>query len=460
MQSNPVNTSVPECEILVVDDDIQLADTLAEFLDEEGFHAASALGADDAVEVVQQHPELALALIDLLMPGTDGLALMELIHNRRPELPVLIMTGYGTIETAVDAMKRGAEDYLTKPFDREVIRKKVGRLMELHRLKRKVAQLESNLREVNNAFGKLVYVSPEMQRVVERAQAAALSDASVLLIGETGTGKELVARAIHQASHRASSSFIAVNCGALPRELIESELFGVRKGAFTGAYTDTPGMFFSANGGTIFLDELCEMPKDAQVKLLRVLQEGEVRPVGSSSTRAIDVRVLSATNRALADIRSSCLREDLYFRVATIVIDIPPLRDRREDILVTALHFVAELADRHGRHITIADAAIELLLQYRFPGNVRELKGLLESVTALSTVDPQIIMERDLKPLLRQLSDGGGSDEHAFSLGQMERIAIERALRICQGNRTRTAALLGISRDTLYRKLRDLGIRM
>lgn len=441
-------------DILVVDDDLGLASTLRDLLSAEGYTAAMACSAEEAETLLDSNPTTALALLDLVMPGCDGLALMERLHVRRPDLPVLIMTGFGTIETAVEAIKRGAEDYLTKPFDREAIRKKVGRLMELHHLRVRVAQLEVKLRAESDPFADIVYVSAPMQRVIERARASARTQASVLIVGDTGTGKEMLARSIHRASQRASEPFVPINCGALPRDLVESELFGYRKGAFTGAQSDSPGVFLSAGRGTVFLDEIGEMPKDAQVKLLRVLQEGELRSVGAATPVRIDVRVIAATNRPLAQLRSEFLREDLYFRLATVVIDVPPLRSRREDILVLAQHFAAALADRYGRHITLSRAATELLVRYPFPGNVRELQNLLESVAALSQDDPQTVTDRDLKPLL--CANGHAPDEHALALDEMERLAIERALRICQDNRTRAAALLGISRDTLYRKMREL----
>jgi DNA-binding NtrC family response regulator len=391
------------------------------------------------------------------MSPTDGLALMEQLHRRNPDVAVIIMTGYGTIETAVEAMKRGAEDYLTKPFEREAVRKKVARLMEVFALRGRVAQLEASL-ERCPCFDNFVYVSPVMQRVLERARAAAASDAPVLLLGETGTGKEMLARSLHLASPRSRRPFVPVNCGALPHELVESELFGFRRGAFTGAYADAPGIFAAAAGGTVFLDELGEMPKEVQVKLLRVLQEGELRPVGSPTPVQVNVRVVSASNRPLAALRAEHLREDLYFRISTVVIELPPLRARSEDILTLTQHFVGQIARRYGRQIKLARSALELLLNYPFPGNVRELENILEGATALCLVDSQTITDKDLKPLLSEAVYAGttaGLGEQALSMERVERLAIQHALSVCQGNRTKAATLLGISRDTLHRKLRQ-----
>ena len=443
--------------ILVVDDDATLATTLQEFLQREGYIVEVALSAAEALAIQHRNPDLAVALVDLVMPLTGGLDLIEQLNHNDPDLAVIIMTGFGTIETAVQAIKQGAEDYLTKPFDYEAVRKKIARLMELVELRQRVLQLEASL-ERYPSFENMVYISPTMHRVLDRCRTVATTDASVLIIGETGTGKEMLARAIHQASRRAQNAFVPLNCGALPRELVESELFGFRRGAFTGAYADAPGIFAAASRGTVFLDEIGDMPKDVQVKLLRVLQEGELRPVGSAKAVQVDVRVVSATNRPLQALRGELLREDLYFRIATVVVELPPLRNRPEDILVLAQHLTGRLARRHNRQISLARSAVELLLRYSFPGNVRELENILESAAAVSTLDPQSITDKDLKPLLQESSQDrmlAQTGNEALSMDATERLAIERALRVCQGNRTKAASLLGISRDTLYRKLRQ-----
>ena len=445
--------------VLVVDDDPSLSRTLKEFLVEEGYEVETAHDAEHALAIQERNPRICLALLDLMMPLTDGITLMEQLRRRDPDLPVMIMTGFGTIETAVEAMKRGAEDYLTKPLEPDAVKKKVGRIMELFQLRNRVSQLESNLHYYRPSFDSLVHVSPLMQRVVEKARTAAESDAAVLLLGETGTGKELLARAIHAASGRSTNSFVAVNCAALPKELVESELFGYRRGAFTGAFADGTGIFVSATRGTVFLDEVGEMPKDVQVKLLRVLQEKEVRPVGGTKAIPVDVRMIAATNRTNAELRHEQLRQDFYYRIATVVIEIPPLRARPEDILVLIQHTLRKLSERYDRDITAHRSAVELLLKYAFPGNVRELENLLESLAALSHENPQTISEKDLRPLLdpagvAEMPSAKGI-EQTVAIEPLERMAIERALRLAEGNRSKAASLLGISRDTLYRKLRE-----
>jgi DNA-binding NtrC family response regulator len=447
------------CKILVVDDDAALSGTLRHFLQQEGYNVEVALSGAEALEV-QDSGGIGLALVDLMMPLSDGLQVMDQLRERQPDLAVIIMTGFATIETAVESVKRGAEDYLTKPLDPDTVRKKIGRAMEVLQLRSRVAQLEANLHECSSAFEDLVYVSPLMQRAAETARTAANSDAAVLLLGETGTGKEMLAQAIHASSRRCAAPFVAVNCGALPRELVESELFGARRGAYTGAVADNPGLFVSGNGGTVFLDEIGEMPKDAQVKLLRVLQEKELRPLGSPRTVPVNIRIVAATNRPNRELRSNLLREDLYYRISTIVIEIPPLRDRPDDVYVLAQHFLSRLAERYDRDIVLSRGAMQALLEYEFPGNVRELENLLESFSAMSVADPQRISEADVTHLLQSRApahrSGGYTANQPLELEQLERMAIQRALRITHGNRRKAATLLGVSRDTLYRKLRDM----
>lgn len=443
--------------ILVVDDDASLGATLKEFFSREGYRVEVAQSGEEALAIQAAQGPISLALIDLIMPLMDGLTLTAELRRRDPDLAVVIMTGYGTIETAIEAIKKGAEDYLTKPFDFEAVRKKVTRLMEVIELRERVAQLETNL-ERHASFENIIGVSAAMERVIERARLASATDASVLIVGETGTGKEMLARAIHEASPRGRMPFVAVNAGALPRDLVESELFGHRRGAFTGAYAESPGIFAAAAGGTIFLDEIGEMPKDIQVKLLRVLQEHEVRPVGGAKSIPVDVRVVCATNRPLTELRGGALREDLYYRIATVVLQAPPLRTRPEDVLVLAQHFCARLARRFGREITLSRGALEVLVRYPFPGNVRELESMIESVSALSAENPQSIADKDLQPLLDTAAIEQTpilATNPGVSLERMERLTIEQALRVANGNRTKAASMLGISRDTLYRKMRQ-----
>ncbi len=448
------------CGILVVDDDEALAATLAKVLSQHYPCVYMALSAAEALAILAREENICIVLTDLVMPITDGLGVLDAVRQSHPDISVILMTGFATIETAVEAIRRGAEDYITKPFDTDTILKKVSRLMELYQLKEKVALLE-NRRDPESPFAAIVGGSPRMRVVLERARAAAQSSAPVLILGETGTGKEMLARAIHRASPRAEHSFIPVNCAAIPQELVESELFGHRKGAFTGAVADHRGLFEAAQGGTLFLDEIADLPPGAQAKLLRVLEEGEVRPVGATNRMHVDVRVLSACNRSRAEIVGTALREDLFFRVSTIVIEVPPLRDHREDLYLLVEHFLRHFQHAYGRRVSLDRAALEQLLGYHFPGNVRELAHILESAIAVSTEDPQVIHDRDLASLLRvqaeraPLPAGVAAD---CSLEGLEKFAIRQALRIANGNKSRAAELLGLSRGSLYRKLREYGL--
>jgi DNA-binding NtrC family response regulator len=443
-----------------VDDDEVLASTLAKLLRQHYANVHTALSGTEAVAVLERETDIRLVLTDLVMPVMDGLGVLEYARQHHPEISIILMTGFGTIETAVEAIKRGAEDYLTKPFDTETVLKKVARLMELYELKERVARLESRLQQ-ESPFSQIVAGSAAMRAVVQRAGVAARSSAPVLIVGETGTGKEMLARAIHNASPRANRPFVPVNCAALPHDLMESELFGYRKGAFTGALADHAGLFEAAHGGTLFLDEIGELPLAAQAKLLRVLEAGELRRVGETTAARMDVRLLSATNRPVQQLQGGAFREDLFFRISTIVLDVPPLRHRRDDLYLLVPHFLRLLEGRYGRPVSLDRAGLDHLLGYPFPGNVRELAHILESAVAVSTDNPQVILDRDLAPLLRSHSafrDLPPQVASDCSLETLEKFAIRQALRLAGYNKSHAAELLGLSRGSLYSKLREYGL--
>jgi len=447
-----------ERAILVVDDDAEMAATIAELLRQQGYEVLFATSGLEAAQIASSNAKLRLALIDLVMPVMDGIALLERLKQERPELPVLMMSGFGTIAAAVEAVKRGAEDFVTKPFERTTILKKIAHILELQTLREKVAELESSGR--GRTFTGVVGQAPKMRRALELAEAAARTDVPVLLVGETGTGKELLARLIHRHSERAARPFIPVNCGALPRELVESELFGYRKGAFTGAQQDRPGLFVAVNGGTLFLDEISEMPTEMQVKLLRALQEGKVRPLGAVEEVLVDVRIIASTNRTTSASLSGVLRQDLYYRLARISIELPPLRERREDLPLLLDHYLTLYSAKYGYRPTLHADALSLLHGYPFPGNIRELENLVEGVMATHK-GQEVIRDRDIRSYLHpELIQKGNTfvDLSMFSLERLEKFAIEQALRLSGENKSRASEILGISRESLYRKIRQYGI--
>lgn len=441
-------------KILVVEDEAKLRRVIELQLSSAGFDVELAASAEEGLRMAERAD---LILTDLRLPGMDGIALLDAIRVQNGQVPVIVMTAFGTVENAVEAMKLGAADFLLKPFSLDHLLTVVNKALEVSSLRDENRALREEL-GVRYQFDNVVGRSRAMQEIFAAVVRVAPTRATVLLCGESGVGKDMIARAIHHHSPRKDRPFVKINCTAIPENLMESELFGYEKGAFTGANISKPGKFEQADTGTVMLDEIGDVPGAVQVKLLRVLQEHELRPVGSARAVHIDVRVIAATNRTLAELRSALLREDLYFRIATIVMEVPPLRARREDILVLAQHFTGRLSRRYGREISLARPALELLLGYSFPGNVRELENLVESTCAVSADNPQVITEKDLKPLL-----GAGAPPAAvpagmsesLSMEQMERLTIQQALRASAGNRTKAASLLGISRDTLYRKLRQ-----
>jgi DNA-binding NtrC family response regulator len=395
--------------------------------------------------------------------AATALDVLQLIKRYRPDLAVLVLSRHPTIEAATESIRRGAEDFVPLPYSEEVVQKEVARILEAAELRDRVQDLD-RLVAARYGFESVISRSPRMLPVFDRGNAAARSDTPVLILGETGTGKELIARAIHANSRRARRAFVPINCAALPHDLMESELFGHRRGAFSGAMTDHPGLFVAAHGGTLFLDEISELPLDAQAKLLRVLQDGEVRPVGGLESRRVDVRIIAATNRGLVDLREHDLRHDLFFRLSVLVIQIPPLRERREDLPVLAAHFLSIARVRADNRCADLDAtALELLARYPFPGNVRELENMIEGLIVTLPTDRTTIRADDVQAWLARrgiatMPHTADATGVPLQLVALEAWAIAEALRQAKGNKTEAAHILGISRDTLYRKLHDLGM--
>lgn len=444
-------------KVLVVDDDEELVSAVKELLERRKYEVITAFSGNEAIEKASAIHDINVALLDLVMPMMDGFTLLERIKGIHPEIDVIMITGHGTVPTAVEAIKRGATDFITKPFDKDVLLKKLEIITKAHELANRISELQEIVSE-KYGFDQIISGSQVMKRVFEKASAAARTDASVFLIGETGTGKELLAKSIHLKSGRSSQPFTAVNCAAIPKELMESELFGYKKGSFTGAVRDHDGLFAAANRGTIFLDEIGEMPKDLQVKLLRVLQENRVRPIGHVTEIPVDTRVIAASNRPIEELKNTYLREDLFFRLAVVVIELPPLRERREDIPLLIEHFIKKLNQKYSRNIKgVSEGVLASIYRHDFPGNIRELENLLEGIIAVSPHDKETIIEKDLKahPLWQEKK---ASEHMLLSLEKLEKFALEQALRESQGNKSKAAEILGISRDTLYRKLKQFGI--
>jgi DNA-binding NtrC family response regulator len=440
--------------------DGELRARLAALLADHGFEAVEPGPA--VLDLLERRASFRLLLLFEIAPDDTTLDLLQAARHRRSDVGVIVLSGHPSIEHATEAIRRGAEDFVAVPFSEELLRKEVERVLEAAELRERVENLRHQVID-RCGLDRIVSRSSRMRPVFERARAAALSGTPVLLVGETGTGKELVARAIHAGGRRASKPFVAVNCAALPRELVESELFGHRRGAFSGADRDFPGLFAGAHGGTLLLDEVGDLSLEAQAKLLRALQDGEIRPVGGLESRRVDVRIIAATNRGLPELRSGRLRPDLFFRLSVLVIELPPLRERRDDIPHLVAHFLAQLRARGVASVEGIDAdALELLAGYPFPGNVRELENLLEALSVTLPPEHRSIRAEDTRAWLRRWDVGPASARvHShLKLDELEAWAIEEALRLSHGNKSQAAQLLGISRDTLYRKLQDLGLHL
>ena len=439
----------------MVDDEAAIRESLCDWLSDVGYEVLTAENGPQALEIIERE-KLGIVITDLVMPGMDGIELMKTAKNILPNIEVIIITAYGSIPTAISAMREGAYDYIEKPFCPERAELLIEKLVERQKLVEENLSLHQKLEE-HYRFENIITKSPKMQQVIEVIKIVAKSNATVLIIGDSGTGKELVARAIHSQSHRRSRPFVAISCTALAESLLESELFGHEKGAFTGAYAQKKGKFEAANRGSLFLDEIGEMSANIQVHLLRVLEEKEFTRVGGNELIKVDVRIISATNKDMKKaIASGEFREDLYYRLNVVSIELPPLRERREDIPLLAQHFLKKFTIENQKEITgFSPEATDFLLKYEWPGNVRELENTIERAVILAQ-NPSIKMadmSQENMPLARSAPVRG-------NLKEIEKNYILETLTQSQGNYRKTARLLGISRMTLYNKVRTYGINV
>ena len=437
--------------ILVVDDERDTREFMARALSAD-YQVTTAADAEQALKALDADPGIALMLSDVRMPGADGIQLMKAARAAHPNLVCILLTAFGTVDLAVEAMRDGAEDFITKPIDLDQLDLRVARALKTGALQQEVANLRNQLDE-QYGLENIVAASVPMKRVVDMVRRVAPTSATVLLQGPNGSGKDVIAHAIHNRSPRARAPFLAVNCGALPENLIESELFGYEKGAFTGATARKLGTFEAANHGTVFLDEIGELPLSMQVKLLRVLENRSFQRVGGTDAVEVDIRVVAATNRDLKDlVAARQFREDLYYRLNVVDIHLPALKDHRDDIPLLTARFVKELAERNGAPVTgITPAAMKLLEAYDWPGNVRELRNTIEKMVVLSAGGQLDV--GDIPDALRADVSLAPALSPTGTLGENERAQILAVLKDVGGNRSRAAQVLGISRRTLYRKL-------
>ena len=447
--------------VLIVDDDEAHAEALVDSLEIDGHQCEAVHSGGAAIERLGQQSFDAV-LTDLVMPDLSGIEVLKESRSLQPDCAVLLITGHESLKTAVDALRYGAADYLAKPVDISELRARLTRAVESGRLRRTNTELR---RQIDKRFGfeGIVGSSPSMQRVFDVLGQVASSNATVLVLGESGTGKELVARAVHQNSPRAKGNFVPVNCAALSEGLIESELFGHVKGAFTGAVSTKEGRIVYADGGTLFLDEVGDMPLATQAKLLRALEAREVQPVGGNTIQKVDVRLVAATNRDLeAMVKEGTFREDLLYRLQVVTLDLPPLRERKTDIPILIDHFISELSTEHGRPVRgVTPEARTVLVRYEWPGNVRELRNAIESMVLLAR--GELLDVDDVPDAIRHGGASSGAGRGAYelagrSLSEVERDLIAANLELMDGNREKTAKLLGIGERTLYRKIKEYGL--
>ncbi|MBN1277246.1 MAG: sigma-54-dependent Fis family transcriptional regulator [Deltaproteobacteria bacterium] len=454
-------------DILVVDDDTGMREFLEIMLTQEGYQVKCAKEGKEALEFCKVR-KFDLAITDLKMPKLDGIEFLKRIKDVSPETMVIMITAYASGETAVTAMQEGAYDYIEKNFDVEDIKKRVRDALNKKGIKKEDALFIKGVKD-SVSFGNLIGKSKEILKIYSLINKVADTTANILILGESGTGKELVAQAIHDTSSRKENPFVVINCGGIPGELLESELFGYMKGAFTSAFADKPGLLEVAAGGTIFLDEIAELPTILQVKLLRVIQERAFRRLGGSKDIKVDVRIIAATNKDLKQkVKDGSFREDLYYRLNVIPIYIPPLRERREDIPILTDYFIRKYSKEFGKELrNISSYAMELLMKYRFPGNVRELENIIEKSVALETSNiilPESLgfsdfgEDADKDPVLTKLGPEGIKLDEVME--KIEKEYVESAMKMANGSKQKATRLLGISMRSLRYRLEKLGLRL
>lgn len=443
-------------KILVVDDEKDICRALEFLLSREGYKVSTAYNGEDALKKIEAE-EFDLVITDLKMEGIDGMQVLERAMGMNPNLIVIIMTAFGTVESAVEAMKKGAGDYIMKPFINEDVKMTVRRLLE----HKKVLMENLALRQqLSQQFGctEFVGVSPQIFQVFEVLEKVIPTKSNILILGESGTGKGLIAEVVHCNSPRKDRPFISINCSAIPENLLESELFGYKKGAFTGAASDKKGLITMADQGTLFLDEIGDMPLNLQAKILKVLESGEVMPIGDTKHTTVDVRLITATNKNLEEqIQKGLFREDLYYRLNVIEVTVPPLRERKEDISVLVRHFVEKFSKTNSKNVTgVSDEAMDVLMGYPWPGNIRELRNVIERAVVLSGSDRIGVAELPEKIKSQYAAKGGSSLKDKLDF--YEEKIIKDALQASAWNKEETAKKLGVDLATLYRKIKKLGI--
>jgi two-component system response regulator HydG len=447
--------------ILVIDDDSTQCELLELELRKRGFSIVTRPRAEDAIELMEME-DFDVVVTDIQLQGMSGLDLCRRIAADRPDVAVVVITGFGSMETAIGAIRAGAYDFITKPFDLDALALALERAAKHRALRREVSRLRRVARE-SDRFGELLGTSPTMRKIYDLIERVSETDASVLVTGESGTGKELVARSIHERSRRRHGPFVAINCAAVAENLLESELFGHVKGAFTDARQGRGGLFVEANGGTLFLDEIGELPLGLQPKLLRALQERKVRPVGGTNELGFDARLITATNKDLESaVEEGRFRGDLFYRIDVVHVPVPPLRSRGTDVLLLAQHFAQSFSSNFGKSVTgLSPAVGEKLIAYSWPGNVRELANAVERAVALTR--SELLMVEDLPEKIRSsekapIAVSSFDPMELVPLEEIERRYILRVLETVRGNRTAAAHALGLDRKTLYRKLKSYGV--